>query len=29
VQGTAQDVSARMVVDISGIPRQLRVFNES
>jgi putative transposase len=29
VQGTAQDVSARMGVDISGIPRQLRVFNES
>jgi len=27
-QGTAQDVSARMVADTSGIPRQLRVFNE-
>ncbi len=29
VQGTAQDRSARMVADRSGIPRQLRVFNES
>ncbi len=28
VQGTAQDVSARMVADLSGIPRQLRLFNE-
>jgi putative transposase len=28
VQGTAQDGSARMVADISGIPRQLRLFNE-
>ena len=28
-QGTAQDVSARMVADASGIPHQLRLFNES
>ncbi len=28
-QGTAQDASAGMVADASGIPRQLRLFNES
>jgi len=29
MQGTAQDVSAGMVADISSIPYQLRLFNES
>ena len=28
-QGTAQDTSARMVADVSGIAHQLRLFNES